>query len=298
MFLCSMKTIADALLIFDESLKAIYPADEITSIKHLVLSDISGLSKAQLRAFTDRELNAEQWQRLEQIIAELQAGKPVQYILGYTEFYGLTFKVTPSVLIPRPETEELIEWILSENQNSKLKSQKILDIGTGSGCIPVTLKKHLPNADVSGLDISPEAIKIAQLNAKLNNVVVKFIEGDILNPNTALLNQVKSGGLEKYDIIVSNPPYVTEQEKAEMHNNVLSFEPHLALFVEDDDPLVFYNAIADFALKQLQKGGLLFFEINENLGEQTVELLTSKSFKNIELRKDMREKDRMIKAGL
>jgi release factor glutamine methyltransferase len=279
MFLCSMKTIADALLIFDESLKAIYPADEITSIKHLVLSDISGLSKAQLRAFTDRELNAEQWQRLEQIIAELQTGKPVQYILGYTEFYGLTFKVTPSVLIPRPETEELIEWILSENQNSKLKSQKILDIGTGSGCIPVTLKKHLPNADVSGLDISPEAIKIAQLNAKLNNVVVKFIEGDILNPNTALLNQVKSGGLEKYD-------------------NVLSFEPHLALFVEDDDPLVFYNAIADFALKQLQKGGLLFFEINENLGEQTVELLTSKSFKNIELRKDMREKDRMIKAGL
>jgi release factor glutamine methyltransferase len=294
-----MKTIADALLIFDDSLKNIYPTDEITSIKYLVISNITGLSKAQLRAFTDRELNAEQWQRLEQIITELQTGKPVQYILGHTEFYGLTFKVNPSVLIPRPETEELVEWILLESPKSKVKSQKpfgILDIGTGSGCIPITLKKHLPDAYVSGLDISPEALNTARQNAGLNNVEVKFIEGDILNPNTAILNQVKSGELEKYDIIVSNPPYVTEREKGEMHNNVLGFEPHLALFVKDNDPLIFYNAIADFALRQLEKGGLLFFEINENLGKQTVELLTRKLFKNIELRQDIGGKDRMIKA--
>jgi len=296
-----MKTIADALLIFDDSLKSIYPADEITSIKYLVLSDISNLSKAQLRAFTDNELNDEQWQRLEQIIAELKTGKPVQYILGHTEFYGLTYKVNSSVLIPRPETEELVEWILSEIQKSKFKSQKpfrILDIGTGSGCIPVTLKKHVSDGEVSGLDISPEALKTAQQNAELNNVDVKFIEADILNSHTAILNHVKSGELEMYDIIVSNPPYVTEQEKDDMHNNVLGFEPHLALFVEDNDPLAFYKAIADFALRQLEKGGLLFFEINENLGEQTVELLDYKSFKNIELRKDLRGKDRMIKAEL
>ncbi len=301
MFLCSMKTIADALLIFDDSLKTIYPADEITSIKYLILSDISNLSKAQLRAFTDQMLNNEQWQKLEQIVAELQTGKPVQYILGHTEFYGLTFKVNPSVLIPRPETEELVEWILLESQNSKFKIQKlvrILDIGTGSGCIPITLKKHLPDAEVSGLDISPDALKTAQQNAELNKVEVKFIEGDILNPNTAMLNRVKSGELEMFDIIVSNPPYVTEWEKGDMHNNVLGFEPHLALFVKDTDPLVFYDAIADFALRQLQKGGLLFFEINENLGEQTVELLANKSFKGIELRKDMRGKDRMIKAEI
>ena len=301
MFLCSMKTIADALLIFDDSLKVIYPADEISSIKYLVLSDITGLSKAQLRAFTDSELTNDQSQKLTQIIAELQTGKPVQYILGHTEFYGLTFKVNSSVLIPRPETEELVEWILEESQKSKFKSQKpfkILDIGTGSGCIPITLKKHLPDADVSGLDISVEALKTAQQNAELNNVDVKFIEGDILNPNTAILDGTKSGRLEQYSIIVSNPPYVTEQEKSEMHNNVLGFEPHLALFVEDNDPLVFYNAIADFALRQLTKGGFLFFEINENLGQQTVELLAVKSFKNIELKRDIRGKDRMIKAEL
>jgi len=298
MFLCSMKTIADALLIFDDSLKSIYPKDEITSIKYLVLSDISNLSKAQLRAFTDRDITNEQWQKLEQIIAELKTGNPVQYILGHTEFYGLTFKVNPSVLIPRPETEELVEWILLESQKLKVKSQKILDIGTGSGCIPVILKKNLPNADVSGLDISPEAITTARQNAELNGVNVKFIEGDILNPGTAILNNVKSGRLEMFDIIVSNPPYVTEREKGGMHNNVLGFEPHSALFVKDNDPLIFYNAIADFALRQLEKGGLLFFEINENLGKQTVELLIYKSFKNIELRKDMRGKDRMVKAEL
>lgn len=301
MFLCTMKTIADALLIFDDSLKSIYPAEEITSIKYLVLSDISNLSKAQLRAFTDLELNYEQWQNLDRIISELKTGKPVQYILGHTEFFGLTFKVTPSVLIPRPETEELVEWILLESQNSKLKSQKpfkILDVGTGSGCIPVTLKKHLPDAEVSGLDVSLDALKTAQQNAELNSVDVKFIDGDILNQGTAILNNVKSGGLEMFDIIVSNPPYVTEREKGDMHNNVLGFEPHLALFVKDNDPLVFYNAIADFALRQLEKGGLLFFEINENFGEQTVELLIHKQFKNIELRKDMRGRDRMVKAEL
>ncbi len=299
MFLCGMITVGDALLSFDDSLKNIYPVDEMTSIKYLVLNDLTGLSKAQLRAFPEKELSTEQSQKLASIIAELQTGKPVQYILGHTEFYGLPFKVNASVLIPRPETEELVEWIILESQKLKVKIQNdlhILDIGTGSGCIPVTLKKHLSGAVISGLDVSLEALETAQQNAELNNVDVQFIEGDILNPNLAVLSEEKAGRFQKYDLIVSNPPYVTEQEKTGMQVNVLNYEPHLALFVADNDPLVFYDAIADFALRQLANGGLLFFEINENLGKQTVDLLTHKRFKNIELRKDLRGSDRMIKA--
>ena len=292
MFLCRMKTIADALMIFDEALKSIHDLDEINSIKYLVLSDICNLSKAQIRAFYDKELSNEQWHKLVDIVAELKTGKPVQYILGHTEFYGLSFYVNPSVLIPRPETEELVEWIL-ESQKSKVKSQndlQILDVGTGSGCIPISLKKNLPDSNVSGFDISTEALKTARKNAELNNVNVDFIEADILNWShiSNLTSQIS--------IIVSNPPYVTVHEKLQMHSNVLDYEPHIALFVPDADPLLFYNAIADFALQNLVDGGLLFFEINENLGKQTVDLLNHKAFKNIELRQDMRGKDRMIKA--
>ncbi len=294
MFLCSMKTVADALLIFDDALKNVYDQDELNAIKYLVLSDICNLSKTQLRAFTDKELNSGQWQKLAEVVTELQTGKPVQYILGHTEFYGLPFKVNPSVLIPRPETEELVEWIL-ESQKSKVKNQndlRILDIGTGSGCIPISLKKNLPQAHITGLDISTEALKTARQNAELNDVDVDFVEADILNPkNTAMLNM-------RYSIIISNPPYVTEHERLQMHSNVLDYEPHTALFVPDNDPLLFYNAIADFALSHLEPNGLLFFEINENLGKQTIDLLNHKLFKNIELRQDMRGNDRMIKAEI
>jgi len=290
MFLCSMVTIADALKMFD-TLSTVYDRQEIDSIKYLVLRDISNLSKAQLRAFQDNELSDDVVEKLQNIIAKLQTGEPVQYILGHTEFYGLPFKVNPSVLIPRPETEELVEWVLSEVGSRKSEVGNILDIGTGSGCIPITLKKHLPQNQVSGLDISPTALQTARQNAQLNNVEVEFIEADILNPNISLLNT-------KYSVLISNPPYVTEQEKQDMHQNVLSHEPHTALFVPDNDPLLFYRAIADFALEHLQSNGLLFFEINENLGKETVELLATKEFKNIELRQDMRGKDRMVKAQL
>jgi release factor glutamine methyltransferase len=293
MFLCSMVTIADALKMFD-TLLTIYDQQEINSIKYLVLSDISNLSKAQLRAFQDKELSEDAVQNLKNIIARLQTGEPVQYILGHTEFYGLPFKVNLSVLIPRPETEELVEWVLVESQKLKVKSQNIdsvLDIGTGSGCIPITLKKHLPQTQVSGLDISPAALQTARQNAQLNDVEVAFIEADILNPSTAIRNT-------QYAIIISNPPYVTEYEKQDMHQNVLNHEPHTALFVPDADPLLFYRAIADFAVEHLQPNGLLFFEINENLGKETVELLAAKGFKDIELRQDMRGMDRMIRAQL
>ena len=291
MFLCRMVTIADALKMFDGPLSAVYDKQEITSIKYLVLSDLLSLSKAQLLAFADRKLDIPDVQKIQHTVSQLQTGKPVQYILGHTEFYGLRFKVDPSVLIPRPETEELVEWVI-QSQKLKVESKNngyILDIGTGSGCIPIALKKHLPQTRACGLDISAEALKTARLNAELNDVKVEFIEGDILNPPIALRNT-------QYAVLISNPPYVAEDEKALMHVNVLNHEPHTALFVPDNDPLLFYRAIAGFALQNLLPGGLLFFEINENYGKQTVELLANKKFINIELRKDMRGKDRMVKA--
>jgi release factor glutamine methyltransferase len=292
MFLCRMKTVRDALLSFDEALRSLYDKPEIDSVKYLAVGIETNLSTAQLRAFPEKEITGEQSQKIKNILDQLQTGKPIQYILGKTEFYGLPFKVTPSVLIPRPETEELVEWVLSESKESRFKNQEtltILDIGTGSGCIPITIKKHLPNAQVSAIDISADALIIAKENAVLNKVDINFIEADILNPIAIRYTQ--------YAILISNPPYVTEQEKAEMHINVLEHEPHLALFVTDNDPLIFYRAVADFALQHLEDKGLLFFEINENLGKQTVELLLDKGFKNIDLRKDMRGKDRMVRAG-
>jgi release factor glutamine methyltransferase len=302
-----MKTVAGALLAFGEGLSPVYDKAEADSIKYIAFSHITGLSKAQLRAFPEREITTAQAAALNQILASLQTGQPIQYVLGETEFYGLPFKVTPAVLIPRPETEELVEWVLlkvNQNQESRIKNQerkaesgkqkaertlRILDIGTGSGCIPIALKKHLPEAEVSAIDISKEALNIAQQNANLNGVKIEFIEADILNPKIAICNT-------RYAILTSNPPYVTEREKAEMHGNVLNHEPHLALFVSDENPLLFYRAIADFALEHLEKDGLLFLEINENLGPQTVDLLKQKGFTDVQLRQDMRGKDRMIKA--
>ncbi|WP_295650384.1 peptide chain release factor N(5)-glutamine methyltransferase [uncultured Mucilaginibacter sp.] len=283
-----MITIAQALKMFD-TLSNLYDQPEVDSIKYLVLSDVSNLSKTQLRAFPDRELDGQAIQKMQNIITRLQTGEPVQYILGHTEFYGLAFKVNPSVLIPRPETEELVEWVLSEVRGQQSGVRNILDIGTGSGCIPIALKKHLPQTQLTGLDISPAALQTARQNAQLNEVDVDFIEADILNPPIAIRST-------QYAILISNPPYVTEHEKLAMHQNVLNHEPHNALFVPDTDPLLFYRAIADFALQNLQPNGLLFFEINENLGKQTVELLHDKGFKDIELRQDIRGKDRMIKA--
>jgi release factor glutamine methyltransferase len=221
-------------------------------------------------------------------LSKLKKEIPIQYILGETEFFDLKFKVNNKVLIPRPETEELIEWVL---KNSKLKTQNsklnILDIGTGSGCIAISLAKNLPNAEVYAIDISSEAIKIAQKNAEINKVSVNFIETDILKIEELQYT---------FDIIVSNPPYVRELEKEKMHQNVLANEPHLALFVENDNPLLFYDKIADLAKSYLTKNGNLYFEINQYLGKETVDLLKSKGFNTIELKKDLFDVDRMIKA--
>lgn len=285
-----METVEDVFKKFKKELLGLYDSNEIEALTLMVINEISRLSKAQIKAFPETKIASGAGEKLSGILQRLQTGEPIQYILGHTEFYGLPFKVNPSVLIPRPETEELVEWILTSIGSPGLAAGNILDIGTGSGCIAISLKANLPGAQVSAIDISTKTLKTARQNADLNNVKVNFIEADILNIKSETANQ-------KFDIIVSNPPYVTQYDKAQMHTNVTDFEPHTALFVPENDPLLFYDAIADYALSNLNTNGLLFFEINENLGEQTVELLNGKGFKNIELRKDMSGRDRMVKAN-
>lgn len=303
MFLCCMKTIKDVFKDYRAALKDVYEAAEAEAISLLVISEITGLSKAAVKAFPEQAIDPGQAEKFIEILRRLETGEPVQYILGHTEFYGLPFKVTPAVLIPRPETEELVEWILSSVSSGQLAAgseqlavgsgqlaeKHILDIGTGSGCIPISLKKNLPGYKVSTIDISEDALRVAKENAIVNAVDVYFIQADILD----LPASVTFPGL---DIIVSNPPYVTPDDKTRMHKNVIDFEPHTALFVPKNDPLVFYKAIVDFAKKNLTKNGLLFFEINESFGSEVVELLTGRDFVNIELKKDMSGRDRMVKA--
>lgn len=266
-----------------QSLNHFYDADEAKAIFNLAATSVLRVSQSELLLNKDRELLVKDSNRFAKILTDLKTGKPVQQILGETVFYGLPFKITSDVLIPRPETEELVDWIVN---HVKDKKESLLDIGTGSGCIPIVLKKNLAHLDVSSIDISSEALKVAKENAQLNKVDINLIEGDILNYSTDKM----------YDIIVSNPPYIRELEKAEMHENVLAHEPHKALFVSDENPLVFYQAIADFALNNLSPNGYLFFEINEYLWEETLQILIDMRFKNIELKKDMQGKDRMIMA--
>lgn len=289
-FLCCMKTVKQISADFSEQLSAIYDANEVNSLCLMVLEDIVNISLAKIKAFPETEVSTSDSETVTNILKRLATGEPIQYILGSTEFYGLTFKVNPSVLIPRPETEELVDWMISSVRSSEFAVGKFLDIGTGSGCIPISLKKNLPGAEISAIDISPEALQTAKENAELNEVDVDFIQDDILKAYDHLLLTTR------YSLIVSNPPYVTLEDKKLMHTNVTDFEPHTALFVPENDPLVFYKAIAEFASTNLKKGGLLFFEINESYGKEIVELLNNKQFINIELRKDMSGKDRMIRA--
>jgi release factor glutamine methyltransferase len=291
-----MKTIDDVFIIYKHGLDVIYGPQEVEALTLMVLTEILNASKATIKAFPERELSLTQQEEANLILSQLITGKPLQYILGYTEFYGLKFLVNRATLIPRPETEELVEWVLSSVGGGQFAGAglTILDIGTGSGCIAISLKKNLPNALVSAIDISVDALKMAKENATLNCVDVNFIEADILDIKSD--SDSYRDEIPKSDIIISNPPYVTLEDKKRMHPNVTDFEPHTALFVPEDEPLIFYKAIADFALENLNQNGLLFFEINEGLGKETVELLESKGFSDVELRKDMSGRDRMVKA--
>ena len=282
--------------IFHKELDAIYGKDEVARFFYLSIEHHLNVARIQLILDSEFTLTKDETDVFFTILEDLKQQKPIQYILGETEFYGLQFSVNENVLIPRPETEELVDWIM---KGSKLKSQnsepiKILDIGTGSGCIAISLAKHLPEAQVFAVDISESALKIAKENADRNGVEVEFIKANILE--SSLWEDVALQQMVFFDIIVSNPPYVRELEKREIRPNVLDNEPHLALFVENDNPLIFYKAITDFAVDKLKSSCSLYFEINQYLGQETKQLLVDAEFKDIQLRKDLNGNDRMLKG--
>ncbi|MFM7897025.1 MAG: peptide chain release factor N(5)-glutamine methyltransferase [Flavobacterium sp.] len=272
---------------FFNSLKNIQDEQEIESFFFILTEYLHNLKRVDVALNPNFELSDTEVEKWNAILSELQQEKPIQYITGEAWFYGLRFEVNENTLIPRPETEELIEWILNSPITHHPSPITILDIGTGTGCIPISLKANLPQANVSAIDVSEKALEVAKRNAVSNKVEINFIQTNILEVED--LNQ-------HFDVIVSNPPYVRNLEKEEIKKNVLDYEPHLALFVEDTDALLFYRKIAQLALKNLSPNGLLFFEINQYLGKETVELLENLGFKNIELKKDIYGKDRMVKS--
>lgn len=270
-----------------EELSGIYTLQEINIISFRLLNFYASVSKIDFHTNRNIRISESVILKINNAIKRLKKHEPLEYILGETEFYGHKFIVNKAVLIPRPETEELIHWI---EQNHKVQEiHSILDIATGSGCIAISLKKIYNNSKVDGIDISEEALNIAKKNALLNNTEVNFKIQDILL-------SININSKEKYSIIISNPPYICEKEKVLMQNNVLDYEPSIALFVPDEKPMLFYQAIIDFSIVNLEKNGWLYFEINENYGTEVCEILKNHNFQYIELKKDMNNKDRMIKA--
>jgi release factor glutamine methyltransferase len=278
-------TIKSAISNLITNLAPIYDEREASNIATFIFEDVFNIKNAMV---SDNAFDSKHQKKLSKIEERLLKYEPWQYIVGEADFYELKFKVTPAVLIPRPETEELVYWIHKTVKRQSAVS--ILDIGTGSGCIPITLKHKLPNAEISAVDISEEALKTAKFNAKKNNVDVGFRKLDILSKKARKK-------LPDFDVIVSNPPYIPNQEKKLMRENVLKYEPHLALFVENENPTVFYHEIALFAKKHLNENGYLFFEINEFYGRAIIEMLIKEGFKNIQMEKDLTGKDRMIRCN-
>ena len=272
-----------AQIIYDE-LSGYYTQSEVSALTRIIATEMLGVAQMTYFLKDDVTLKAEQEAMLFNAIERLKKQEPIQYIQGYSDFCGLRFKVTPATLIPRPETSELVEWIASEHSG---KIVNILDIGTGSGCIAVSLAHKLPKSNVTAWDISTAALAVAAENSHNNGTEVTFERVDILSyePKSA-----------QFDIIVSNPPYIKENEKSAMHNNVLDWEPHTALFVPDSDPLLFYRTIAEKGLQMLAPNGTLYFEINRAHGAEATKMLADYGYTNIELRKDFADNDRMIKA--
>ena len=267
------------------SLKDIYPPEEVRALTMLICCDILGFDALDIYMGKDITLSECKQRELENIIFRLQKNEPIQYIRGIAQFYGRQFRVAPGVLVPRPETSELVDLIIKENPEAK----SILDIGTGSGCISISLSKELPDAMVTAWDISEEALEIARWNNERLSGRVIFEKQDVLSDS--------GSETQRYDVIVSNPPYVTEKEKADMDPNVLEWEPDLALFVPDDDPLLFYRHIVVLAQKLLNQGGKLYFEINQAYGAEMVRLLEMNHYHNIRVIKDLFENDRIVTAN-
>ncbi len=270
---------------FQKQLILNYPKDEINSFFYLLSETYLEKNRLDIALAPNEEINSSKTNLFLDALAQLKNEYPIQYIIGEVEFMDLTFEVNKNVLIPRPETEELIKWVLSAEEG--IEELSILDIGTGSGCIPIILAHALAKSSVSSFDISEMAIEVARKNAIKNKVDIKLVVQNILSIDTLDA---------PYDIIISNPPYVRESEKAQMKNNVLKYEPNIALFVSDDDPLIFYRHIAQLAIKSLKPSGVLYFEINQYLGATLCTLLKDIGFKEIELKKDIYGADRMIRA--
>ena len=282
-----MKILQDFELLFQHELQELYDEDEIKAIFLVVVAEKFGLNRTNYQLRKTAIVNQADKAEVLSILQDLKKNRPIQYILNKADFYGEVFQVNESVLIPRQETEELVDLIIKNHKSSQ--SLKIIDIGTGSGCIPVILSKHLINAQVTTMDISKEAIKTAQENARDLKTQVQFINADIFEWEYIFSDQ-------QYNIIVSNPPYITPGEKQHMNQNVLAYEPELALFIEESAPLIFYDVISSFALKHLAPDGDLYFEINQYLGAEMKELMVKKGFEQVKLIKDINGADRIIHA--
>ena len=274
-----MLYISNIINYFNRELDGYATKNEINSWAYIVIEHLFGYSKADYICNYNQKISKSNFHKIFDIVKELKTYKPIQYIIGETEFFQLKFKLNNSTLIPRPETEELVSWILKHDFSS------VLDIGTGSGCIAITIAK-LTNSNVDAMDICDKALKIAELNAKINSVNVNFILNDILNTEK----------MPNYDVIVSNPPYVQKSDILKMNKNVTDFEPHKAIFVDDNNPIVFYRKIASLAIKSLNDGGYIFFEINELYHKEILDLLNKIGFVDITLKNDINDKPRMIKA--
>ena len=279
------KTIKAVITYVRSELNEYYPASELNSMLYIMLDKFFDVSKKEVLIGNEKRLSESELLKIIYAVKDLKKHQPLAYIFGEWDFYGLLFIVNEHTLIPRPETEELVQLIIKEN---KLSNPTMLDIGTGSGCIAISLKKNIPNSKVFAYDVSKEALAVAEQNANKNNVEVNFNEVDILNDKENLTF--------RFDVIVSNPPYIPVKDKDSMDKNVLEYEPHLALFVENEQPLTFYNAIAEFAKKHLTNNGKLYFEIHEKLGDEVKNLLKIKGFTNVEIVDDMNGKNRMVKC--
>jgi len=291
MYFCSMNSIY-------REIKAILTQGNLSegeakTIALMLLEKVAGLPAAKALIADGKDLLCRR-QSLLELAARISKGEPVQYVLGEADFRGMTLKVKPGVLIPRPETEELVNWIVEETSSLKPQASNLLDIGTGSGCIAIALARKLENAKVEAWDVSEEALQIAQENATRNGVSVKLKKVDVLSNHN--LNDNLDLGCDSFNVIVSNPPYICEEEKEGMEKNVLEHEPSVALFVPNEDPLLFYRKIGALALQLLGEGGLLFFEINRRFGKEVVALLQEMGYREVELRQDLFGNDRMVKA--
>jgi len=283
----SSNELGSVVAYFKNELASFYDISELESMLYILFQHYFGVTKTDIVINKDRKLSESDLLLVIYAVKELKKNKPLAYIIGEWEFFGLSFFVNEHVLIPRPETEELVQLIINDYDNHP--PNNILDIGSGSGCIALSLKHHFKNTNVTAWDISDEALKVIDKNAKNLQLEIEIQKVDVLsNPEVNV----------KYDVIVSNPPYITNKEQSQMQSNVLDYEPHLALFVPNENPLLFYEKIADIAVKHLTENGRLYVEINEQFGDEVVLLFNKKGFNKVEIIKDINDKNRMVKAVL